>query len=99
MTKQQIIEKIQATEAALFLELAVYDHAHAPVDCNEEAQIQWDLTDPGHRAKSHAWNIINGLMVELGIDENLDAEEFRIANELYSDLFIRRQAANGIFYN
>lgn len=99
MTKQKMIEEIQAKEAALWLELAVYDHAFAPVNCTAEEQIDWDCSDEGHLTRSHAWNAVNDLMETLGIKHDYDLPESAQAHELRNDLFRRRQAARGIFYN
>jgi hypothetical protein len=99
MTKQNMITDIQAKEAALWLELAVYDHRNAPINCTPEQQICWDCTDTGHLKLMHAWNAVNELMESLGIEADFDSSDHSAASMLRSDLFRRRQEARGIYYN
>lgn len=99
MTKQNMITDIQAKEAALWLELAIYDHRYAPVGCSKEAEIAWEMSDPGHLKKLYAWSAVNGLMESLGIDAGRDSSDYETAYMLRDDLWTRRQAAKGIYYN
>lgn len=98
MTKQKMIEEIQAKEATLWLALAAYDHRNAPVDGSYDSQIEWDLNDVGHCQHLQAWATVSDLMKALGIPSS-DSLAHKAAMELTHDLFIRRQAARGIFYD
>ena len=99
MTKQNMITDIQAKEAALWLELAVYDHRCAPVGVSGEAELAWEMSDPGHLKKLYAWCAVNGLMESLGIEASRDSSDYETAYMLRDDLWCRRQAAKGIYYN
>ncbi len=99
MTKQNMINAISAKEAALWLEMAKYDSLYAPVNCTLAEQLDWDMTDEGHLQLLHAWNAVNELMEDLGIETDFGDEDRQLASELRTDLFRRRQAARGIFYN
>ena len=99
MTKQKMIAEIQAKEAALWLDLAAYDHEFAPVDGDRSNEIFWDCNDEGHLTRLHAWCAVHDLMESLGIEDEFDNDDRAEASELRSDLFRRRQAARGIFYN
>lgn len=99
MTKANMIKEIQAEEAALWLALNEYDNQHAPVGVSVDRQIEWDMTDKGHCQHLYAWSAVSGLMETLGIPTDLDRWEHKAASELSSDLFRRRQAAQGIFYD
>lgn len=99
MTKAKMIERIQHAESRAWLALAVYDNAHAPVVGGYAAQIDFDRTDAQHLKLLHYWYALNSLMEELGIESALDDEMHEKAFDLNHDLFIRRQAAQGIFYD
>lgn len=96
MTKANMIEEIQKKEAALWLEIALYDDLHAPITTNVSEQIAYDCNDEGRQRHLNAWNAMYELMQSLGIDTNYDLHDHKWAAELHSDLFWRRQAASDI---
>lgn len=94
MTKKELAI-IQQKETKLWYELALYDNANAPTDGDYTREIEWDTNDTGHRVRLSEWYAVSTLMDALGI-ESLYNEE---ASKLRSDLFKRRQASRGIFYD
>lgn len=99
MTKANMIKEIQAKEAALWLAIAEYDNQNAPVDGSRDSHLEWDINDAGHCRKLHAWAAVHDLMETMGIEPDWDLWERKAAYELSDDLFTRRQAARGIFYD
>lgn len=99
MTKKNMIEAIQKQEAQLFLSLSAYDNVNAYISTGTlEEEMHWEATDPGHREKLEAWAAIYDLMDELEIEQDFDLPAHIEASDLTRDLFLRRQAAQGIYY-
>lgn len=99
MTKANMIEIIQNKEGRLWLEMAEYDSANAPITGSLSDQLRWETTDEGHLTALFAWNAVEELMEDLGIKINLNSPEHNLATELNNELFSRRQAARGVHYN
>ena len=103
MTKANMIKEIQNKEATLWMELAAYDNQYAPADGDYDREIEWDLNDDGHCQRVYAWSAVHDLMESLGIKSDFDSAEYQVASELTSELtselFRRRQAARGIYYD
>lgn len=99
MTKANMIERIRLAEGRAWLALAAYDNAHAPVNGGYAAQMEFDRTDVEHLKLVSSWYALNQLMEDLSVESILDDEMHEKALDLNHDLFIRRQAAQGIFYD
>lgn len=99
MTKEKMIEEIQKQEAKLNLDLLQYESIYAPDDGDYQKEISWNKEDATYQKKLHAWYAVYQIMETLGIARNPDLEENRKASDLNKELFIRREAARGIFYD
>lgn len=99
MTKAKMFERIQCAESRAWLALAEYDNTHAPVAGGYAAQLDFDRADTEHLKLLYSWYALAQLMDELGIKITLDDEMHAKAFDLNHDLFIRRQAAQGISYD
>lgn len=99
MKKANMIVEIRKTEATLWRELCEHEYYNAPADGDDEKRISWEQNDLVHAKLISAWHAVVSLMDTLGIEKDLDDPENIAASEYSTKLFIRRQAARGIFYN
>lgn len=99
MTKTNMINAIIDEEAKLWLDLHEYDNANAPDNGSLDEEMYWECNDEGHLVRLCAWGAIHDLIEKLGIENDHSRPEHEKASELSHELFIRRQANKGIFYN
>ena len=99
MTKANMIETIRNKEGKLWIELHEYDFMYAPDDGDVSSQIEWECSDLGHCTRLHAWAAMHDLLEQLGIEIDYNDTAHAVAGDLAHGLFIRRQAAQGIYYD
>lgn len=99
MTKANMIEEIQKKEAELWLALIEYDAENAPTTGNYDDEIEFDKYDAEHNRLLNAWYQLSALMETLGIERDFNLLDNKIAFDLSTELFTRRQAARGIHYD
>lgn len=97
MTKAEI-KTIQQQEARLWLDLNEYQYFCAPDDGDDAKREEWERSDLIYRTKLSAWCSVNNLMYALKIESDHELPDEQAAFELSHKLFLRRQAAKGIFY-
>lgn len=97
MTKKEIAI-IQKKESELWLALVEYDYENAPTDGDYAREIEWYNTDVEYRQHLSAWYHVRQLMETLGVECLYDENHERASN-LNHDLFLRRQASQGIYYD
>ena len=90
------LQEIQKKEAALWLELKIYDSTHAPITMNRDARFYYDCNDAERQKHLHAWNAVYELMETLGIGVDYELSDHKWAGELDDELYQRRKAAGEI---
>lgn len=99
MKKADMIKEIQKHEAKLYLELHEYENKYAPDDGDTIKAMMWKLDDAEYQRRLSAWASVDELMKAQGIEEDFELEENQKAFELMHDLFLRREAAKGRYYD
>lgn len=97
MTKAEI-KTIQQQEAKLWLDLNEYQYYCAPDDGDDAKRIEWENTDRVYHSKLSAWCAVSNLMDALKIESDNELQDMETAFRYSTELFLRRQAAQGIFY-
>lgn len=104
MTKAKMIETIQLHVSRAWLKPSEYDCKNAPDNGMYADEIAWDTNDKKHRELLNVWCSLLDVLEDMGMDVDYDltpeiSENYENARNFSHELFIRREASRGIFYN
>ena len=98
MKKADMIKVLQDTEGYLWLQMREYECRNAPDDGDDGKRVAWEANDPEYKRRLDQWYHASVLLEKLEVETDYTGEWYKIAGNLSTDLFLRRQAAKGITY-
>lgn len=96
--KESLADTILRHEGTAWLALHEYEYYNAPITANVNKQVDWETHDEKRVELLYHWRELNKLCEKFGIRAT-GSTWHKKASELSHELFLRREAVRGIYYD